>query len=283
MKDFFRLIFVMNGNGVINAGKTLCETASSPEERKIAAAFRRVYFGTIILAVLVFAALIAVIILNNPFLDSGTKRYGTVRNDGKIGYVQGENRLVSAEKLGLSDYELKSGDKVIIFFDKNDEIRSAYPRDYYDKYTENRVLTIVFAALLGITALMIYAFVICRLTPFGRPWYLYCREIRNLAMPEISRKKKAAIYAVAAAVTIAVLAPQITAFCAEIREMREIEEFGQKIKSVREAAEKAEKSSDNLNSLNDKISDNSGLDKAKSAAEKIAEIKENMKNTAQSR
>ena len=40
MKKFFRLIFVMNGNGVINAGKTLCETASSPEERKIAATMR---------------------------------------------------------------------------------------------------------------------------------------------------------------------------------------------------------------------------------------------------
>lgn len=283
MNEFFRLIFVMNSKTVINAGKLLCETASSPEERKIAAAFRRVYFGTIILAALVFAALIAVTIMNNPFLDSGTKRYGTVHSDGKIGYVQGENRLVSAEKLGLSDYELKSGDRVIIFFDKDDNIKSAYPRDFYDKYTENRVLTIVFAALLGITALMIYAFVICRLTPFGRPWYLYCRKIRNLAMPEISRKKKAVIYAIAAVVTIAFSAPQIAAFYAEIREMREIEEFGQRIKSVREAAEKAEKISDNLNSLNDKLSDNSALDKAKSAAEKINDIKNNLKNTAQSR
>lgn len=279
MNEFFRLIFVMNGNGVINAGKSLCETASSPEERKIAAAFRRVYFGTIILAALVFAALIAVTIMNNPFLDSGTKRYGTVRNDGKIGYVQGETKYISAEKLGFADYELKSGDRVIIFFDKNDEIKSAYPQNFYEKYTENRVLTIVFAALLGITVLMIYAFVICRLTPFGRPWYLYCREIKNLGIPKISRKKKAVIYAIAAVVAIAVLTPQIAALVGEIREMREIEEFGRKIKSVREAAEKAQEMSDNLIGLDEKLSDNSALDKAKSAAEKIGEIKNNLKNT----
>lgn len=278
MNRFFRIVFVINGRSVMDAGKTLCETASTPEERKIAAAFRRVYFGTIALCVILIAALAAVMILNKPYLDSGSKRYGTVQSDGKISYVQGEKKLVSSERLGLSDYELKSGDRVIIFFDGNDNIKSAFPRDFYDKYTENRVIIIVFAALLEITILLIYAFVICRLTPFGRPWYLHCRTLRNLEMPDLSKGRKTLFYALAAAIVFAVSAPQITVLVNEMREMREIEEFGNKIKSARLAAEKAQEISDKLNSLNENLSDNSGLDKAKSAAEKISEIKNNLQS-----
>lgn len=278
MNGFLGLIFIMNGRRVTAAGKALCETAASPEERKIAAAFRRVYFGTIALCVMLIAALAAVIILNNPFLDSGTKRVGTVQDGGRISYVQGEKKLVSANRLGLEDCELKSGDKVVIFFDKNDEIKSAYPRDFYDRYTETRVLTIVFAALLGITVLLLYAFVICRLTPFGRAWYLYCRELKNYGNPELSKGKKALIYAAAGVVALALLYPQITVLVGEIREMREIEEFGNRIKSVGEAAERAQEISANLDGLNENLSDNSGLDKAKSAAEKISEIKNNLQS-----
>lgn len=278
MNGFLGLIFVMNGRDVVNVGKALCNTASTPKERKIAAAFRRVYYGTIALCVILIAALAAVMILNKPFLDSGTKRYGTVQSGGKISYVQGEAKLVSSERLGLSDYELKSGDRVIIFFDGNDNIKSAYPRDFYDKYTESRVLIIVFAALLEITVLMLYAFVICRLTPFGRAWYLLCRELRNYGKPDMSKGRKVLIYAAAGIITLALLYPQITVLVDEMREMREIEEFGNKIKSARLSAEKAQEISDKLNSLNENLSDNSGLDNAKSAAEKISSIKENLQS-----
>jgi len=278
MNGFLGLIFVMNGRDVVNVGKALCKTASTPEERKIAAAFRRVYYGTIALCVILIAALAAVMILNKPFLDSGTKRYGTVQSGDKISYVQGETKLVSPEQLGLADYELKSGDRVIIFFDGNDNVKSAYPRDFYDKYTENRIMIIVFAALLEITVLLLYAFVICRLTPFGRPWYLLCRELRNYEKPDMSKGRKALIYALAAAIVFAVSAPEITVLANEIREMREIEEFGNKIKSARLAAEKAQEISDKLNDLNVNPSNNSGLDSAKSAAEKISEIKNNLQS-----
>ena len=140
MNGFLGLIFVMNGRDVVNVGKALCNTASTPKERKIAAAFRRVYYGTIALCVILIAALAAVMILNKPFLDSGTKRYGTVQSDGKISYVQGEAKLVSSERLGLSDYELKSGDRVIIFFDGQIRAGNGFSlsrRRFYRKSREN--------------------------------------------------------------------------------------------------------------------------------------------------
>lgn len=178
MGKLFRLIFVMSGNGVMEAGRELCAIASTPEEKKTAAAFRRVFYGTVILAVILVVALLIVMFLNNPFLASGDRRYGSVQSDGSIRYVQNVNKYASAEQLGLADYGLKSGDRVIIFFDKDDNIKAAYPRDYYESYTENRVMIIVWTALAGLLILLVYAFAVCRLTPFGRAWYLYCRKIK---------------------------------------------------------------------------------------------------------
>ena len=101
-----------------------------------------------------------------------------MQSDGTIRYVQNVNKYATAEELGLADFELKSGDKILLFFDKDDNIKAAYPRDFYESYSENRVLIIVWTALLGIGVLLVYAFVICRVTPFGRPWYLYCKKLK---------------------------------------------------------------------------------------------------------
>lgn len=269
----------MSGSEILEAGKLLCETASTPEEKKIAAAFRRVFYGTIILAVLLAVALIAVMILNNPFLASGDRRNGTVQSDGSIRYVQNVNKYATAEELGLSDFELKSGDKIIIFFDKDDNIKAAYPRDFYESYTENRVMIIVWTALLGLTVLLIYAFVICRVTPFGRPWYLYCREKKSLGQPRLSKAQNAVIWAVSVIAALAICAPQIMKISDEIRRLQEINEFGAKIKAVQKAAEKAGEITDNLNSAAENLAENSALEDAKSAADKINEIKNNLKNT----
>ena len=178
MGKLIRLIFVMSGSEVIESGKLLCQTASTPEEKKTAAAFRRVFYGTIVLVILIVVVLLAVMLLNNPFLASGDRRYGSVQSDGTIRYVQNVNKYATAEELGLSDFELRSGDKIIIFFDKDDNIKAAYPRDFYESYTENRVLLIVWTALAELLVLLVYAFLICRVTPFGRPWYLYCRKLK---------------------------------------------------------------------------------------------------------
>lgn len=279
MGKFFRLIFVMSGNEAMNAGRELCRTASAPEEKKTAAAFRRVFYGTVILAVSIVAALLIVMILNNPFLASGDRRNGTVQSDGSIRYVQNVNKYATAEELGLADFELKSGDRVIIFFDKDDNIKAAYPKDFYESYTENRVMIIVRTALLGLTALLIYAFVICRVTPFGRPWYLYCREKKSLGQPKLSKAQNAVIYAVSVIAALAICAPQIMKISDEIRRLREINEFGAKIKAVQQAAEKAGEITENLNSAAENLGENSALEDAKSAAEKINEIKNNLKNT----
>lgn len=279
MGKLFRLIFVMSGNEAMNAGRELCRTASAPEEKKTAAAFRRVFYGTVILAVSIVAALLIVMILNNPFLASGDRRYGTVQSDGSIRYVQNVNKFATAEELGLADFELKSGDRVIIFFDKDDNIKAAYPKDFYESYTENRVMIIVRTALLGLTALLIYAFVICRVTPFGRPWYLYCREKKSLGQPKLSKPQNAVIYAVSVIAALAICAPQIVKITDEIRRLREINEFGAKIKAVRQAADKAGEITDKLTVAAENLSENSALEDAKSAAEKVNEIKNNLKNT----
>lgn len=269
----------MSGNEVMEAGRELCRTASTPEEKKTAAAFRRVFYGTVILAVLLAVALLVVMFLNNPFLASGDKRYGTVQSDGSIRYVQNVNKYATAEQLGLSDFELKSGDKIIIFFDKDDNIKAAYPKDFYESYTENRVMIIVWTALLGLTVLLVYAFVICRVTPFGRAWYLYCREKKSLGQPKLSKAQNAVIYAVSVIAALAICAPQIMKISDEIRRLREINEFGAKIKAVQQAADKAGEITDKLNGVSENLAENSALEDAKSAAEKINEIKNNLKNT----
>ena len=269
----------MSGSEILDAGRELCRTASTPEEKKAAAAFRRVFYGTVILAVLLAAALLVVMFLNNPFLASGDKRNGTVQGNGTIRYVQNVNKYATAEQLGLSDFELKSGDKIIIFFDKDDNIKAAYPKDFYESYTENRVMIIVWTALLGIAVLLVYAFVICRVTPFGRAWYLYCREKKSLGQPKLSKAQNAVIYAVSVIAALAICAPQIMKISDEIRRLREINEFGAKIKAVQQAAEKAGEIADNLNSAAENLAENSALEDAKSAAEKINEIKNNLKNT----
>ena len=263
----------------MEAGRELCRTASTPEEKKAAAAFRRVFYGTVVLAVLLAVTLLVVMFLNNPFLASGDKRYGTVQSDGSIRYVQNVNKYATAEQLGLSDFELKSGDKIIIFFDKDDNIKAAYPKDFYESYTENRVMIIVWTALLGLTVLLVYAFVICRMTPFGRPWYLYCREKKSLGQPKLSKAQNAVIYAVSVIAALAICALQIVKISDEIRRLREINEFGAKIKAVQQAAEKAGEIADNLNSAAENLAENSALEDAKSAAEKINEIKNNLNNT----
>lgn len=278
MGKFFRLIFVMSGSEVMNAGWELCRTASTPEEKKTAAAFRRVFVGTVILAVLLVAALLVVMFLNNPFLASGDRRYGSVQSDGSIRYVQNVNKYATAEELGLADFELKSGDRVIIFFDKDDDIKAAYPRDFYESYMENRVMIIVWTALLGLTALLVYAFVICRLTPFGRPWYLYCREKKSLGQPNLSKAQNAVIYAVSVVAALAICAPQIVKISDEIRRLQEINEFGAKIKAVQQAADKADEITDKLTGASENLGENSALEDAKSAADKINEIKNNLKN-----
>lgn len=258
-------------------GRELCQTASTPEEIKIAKAYLRVFVGTIILAVGIVIALLAVMFLNNPFLASGDRRYGTVQEDGSIRYVQNDMKYASAEQLGLSDFELESGDRVIIFFDKDDQITEAYPKDYYNAYTENRVIIIVMTALLGVTALIIYALVICRVTPFGRPWYLYCRKIREYGEPKLSKKQNFAVYAVSFAVSLVVCAPQLMTLIDEIRHMREIDEFSQKITAAQQAADKAQEMTEVLNSLNSQIAENSGVESAKEAAENAKEAAEKAK------
>lgn len=268
----------MSGNEVVEAGKLLCQTASTPEEKKTAAAFRRVYYGTIILAVLLAAALLVVMFLNNPFLASGDKRYGTVQSDGTIRYVQNVNKYATAEELGLADFELKSGDKILLFFDKDDNIKAAYPRDFYESYSENRVLIIVWTALLGIGVLLVYAFVICRVTPFGRPWYLYCREKKSLGQPKLSKAQNAVIWAVSVIAALAICAPQIIKLSDEICRLREINDFNAKITTVQKSAEKAGEITENLNSALENLAENSALEDAKSAAEKIGEIKDSLKN-----
>lgn len=280
MNKLIQLLFIMSGREVMQKGRELCQTASTPEEIKIAKAYRRVFVGTIILAVGIVIALLAVMFLNNPFLASGDRRYGTVQEDGSIRYVQNDMKYASAEQLGLSDFELESGDRVIIFFDKDDQITEAYPKDYYDAYTENRVIIIVMTALLGVTALIIYALVICRVTPFGRPWYLYCRKIRQLGEPKLSKKQNFAVYAVSFAVSLVVCAPQLMTLIDEIRHMQEIDEFSQKITAAQQAADKAQEMTDALNSLNSQLAENSGVESAKEAAEKAKEIADQLNSAA---
>lgn len=276
MNKLAQLSVIISGSKASKEGVELCRNASSEREIKAARAFRRVLAGAIVLAVCFAAVLLVVMFINISSINSENDRYGSVQDDGSIRYTDNGFKYVSAEELGLSDAGLKAGDGVVIFFDSSDNITSAYPKEYYDEYTGSRLMAIILTLLLGGTVIIIYALVICRLTPFGRDWYLYCREKKGLEEQKLSKKQNAAIYAVSLAVSLIVCAPQIVNLVGEIQRMQEIEAFGRTISDAREAAGRAQEMTDKLDGLNSRLSSDSALEDAKNAADNVREIADSL-------
>ena len=277
--DNIRLIFCAFSMPAIRRGIQLEATAQTEDEIAASKAFRRVFYGTIAIVTAYVIGLLAVFFCNMPFLGSGDKRYGTVQEDGSVRYIQNVEKYASQESLGLSGYHLSEGDRIIIFFDKNDAITKAYPKEYYDSYTETRLFTILGFALLGLTLILIYALIICRLTPFGSAWYRYLKKITTGHEDDTPPKTKALIYVVSLLTALIICLPQIAGILHNAKRMAEINEFGQTIKNAQQAADNAENIINNLEGLDDKLDINSGLDAALSASDKIHDIMSGLKGT----
>lgn len=279
LADHIRLIFCVFSISAIKQGKQLEATAQTADEIAAAKAFRRVFYGTIAIVTAYVIGLLAVFFFNMPFLGSGDKRYGTVQEDGSVRYIQDVEKYASQESLGLSEFQLSAGDRVIIFFDKNDTISEAYPKEYHDSYTETRLFAILGSALLGLTLILIYALIICRLTPFGSAWYRYLKKITAGQEVNTSPKANALIYVVSLLVALVICLPQIVGILNNLKRMAEINEFGQTIKNAQQAADDAESMIDNLDDLDEKLESNSGIDAAQSASDKIHDIMAGLKGT----
>ncbi|MBQ4165673.1 MAG: hypothetical protein IJD85_05055 [Oscillospiraceae bacterium] len=271
-----RLVFCVLHIPTMKKGMKLGFEAHTAEEIAAAKAFKRVFTGVIIITVLYVVGLVAMFLCNIPFLDSGTRRNGTVQQNGSVKYVQNTEKFVSQESLGLSEVELSEGDKIIIFFDKDDNINSAYPKAYYDSYTETRVFAILGYALIGITVILIYALIICRLTPFGSAWCEYLRK-NSENTQELPLRRRVIINIVSVAVAVLICMPQLIGIIENARRMEEINEFGKTIKQAQQAADYAERVTENLEGLDEKLDSNSGLDNANEASDRIHDIMAGLK------
>lgn len=127
-----RLVFCALHIPTMKKRMRLSSEARTTEEIAAAKALKRVFWGIVILTVMYVIGLVTVFLCNIPFLGSGDRCSGTVQQDGRVKYVQNIERYVSQDSHGLSEFELSEGDRIIIFFDKDDNISSAYPNSGVD-------------------------------------------------------------------------------------------------------------------------------------------------------
>lgn len=271
LADRCRLLFCALHIPTMKAGFELEACAQTEEQFSAAKAFRRVFVGTLAITVIFVLGMIAMFVFFNPFLDSGTKRYGTVEAD-RVNYIHNTETSVSVSSLGLEEYGLSDGDRVVIFFDAQDNIRSAYPKEYFDGYTETRLYAILGYAMAGVTLILVYALIICRLTPFGSAWYQYLAKLRSDSAEAVAPKRRAAITIICVIVALLICLPQLIGIINNIQRMAEINEFGRLIKDTKQVADYADKVTENLEGLDEKLESNSGLDKANSASDRIHDI-----------
>ncbi|MCM1264375.1 MAG: hypothetical protein NC313_16815 [Butyrivibrio sp.] len=146
----------------------------TPEEKNAIKAFNRIIIGTLILC---FFMVIAVIISTasmfmSPAVGYGDKRYGTVQEDGRIRYTQGTHQYATQEELGLEDYHLTQGDKVVLFFDSvTEELTSAYPEKASTVSANKAAVGMLSILAVSVIILLFYAMFICRVTSWGSPLY----------------------------------------------------------------------------------------------------------------
>lgn len=160
----------------------------TPAEKNAIKAFNRIIIGTLILC---FFMIIAIIISTasffmNPIGGHGDKRYGTVQDDGRIRYTQGTHQYMTQEELGLEQYQLTQGDKVVLFFDSvTEELISAYPENVSTASENKWAIGMLSILVVSIIILLFYAMFICRMTSWGSPLYQWLNtqprwlEIKN--------------------------------------------------------------------------------------------------------
>ncbi|MCM1047680.1 MAG: hypothetical protein NC433_04565 [Clostridiales bacterium] len=147
----------------------------TPAEKNAIKAFNRIIIGTLILCFIMVIALIitmSVPLFTGSISARGDRRYGTVQDDGRIHYTQGTHQYATQEELGLEQYQLTQGDKVVLFFDSvTEELISAYPENISTASENKWAISLLSVLVISIIILIFYAMFICRATSWGSPLY----------------------------------------------------------------------------------------------------------------
>lgn len=183
-------------------------------------------------------------------------------------------KYIDLEDVGLEDFGLGEGDEITLYFDSiSDELVEAYPSEYVEKH-QNKLIGIVIGSLIvWIVISVFYAGVICRMTPFGRPWTLYCLQQKEKE-PKLSPKANFVVALAAILFALFLCLPQIRSLIGEIQKMQEINNRSALIRQSMEAADKAEQMKENLGDLQEDISpgNEDAMESPREAANRIKEL-----------
>ncbi|MGN0132804.1 MAG: hypothetical protein ACI4AA_10220 [Lachnospiraceae bacterium] len=251
----------------------------TPEEKKAYHAFKRVIGGTVALCVLFCIVLMIFfgVMLFQSIGATGDHRYGTVTENGTVRYTQNISREKSLAELGLSEYNLQPGDKVVLIFDSDTEqLKQAYPKEQYTKFENAAWGTLLGFVGVFIIIMLIYALVIAKHTGWGKDWYVYISHHPAVVKEREERKNtplgwRIAGYTAAVVLAIILLWPQFSELIGNIQHDRQVQEMSDLLENGREAGEKADQMKEQLgNTVSG--NENKGVQQAEDASQNIREI-----------
>ncbi|MBP3673413.1 MAG: hypothetical protein J6J18_06245 [Oscillospiraceae bacterium] len=274
-----QLLTINSGRKALKTGADLMKSAQTPEELAAARAYKRIMVGTVVLVLMLVLglAILTPLCLTSLELEKGDHRIGTVQEDGQVRYTKNVHVFLSQEELGVQDYGLQPGDKVVVYFDTvTEEVTAGYPYALFERHTNIRLGIMVGYMVLMVVILVVYAAVICPFTPFGSAWYVYRRKQKKPEAEQIPLRARIVIYAISAVIAIAVCWPQIEDLVGEIQQMRKIGAVQELIRSGQEAAENAANMAEALETIGQDAQTSEALEDAQRAASLIGEILDSM-------
>lgn len=263
------LVNAKRGEKALRTGRALMNKENkTPFEAEAAKAYRRTLIGTVILVVMMVVVTFFVVFAFLPDMGSNVARYGRVEN-GMIRYIHNDVTYVEPEAVGLSAFDLSENQRITLFFNSvTDKITEAYPTEYVEKYQNTGIAIIIGNMVAWIVILLLYALVICRLTPFGRAWTEYCLRLKEKE-PKLSKKANFVLSSIALVIAIVIALPQLTELLGHMQRMRDIDRQRSIIQQGLAAGEAADKTIENLENMQPVEVDTQGVN---DAAERIRQL-----------
>lgn len=263
------LVNAKQGEKALRAGRALMHKENkTPFEAESAKAYRRTLIGTLILVALMVVVTVYVVFAFLPDMGTNVTRTGRVEN-GMIRYIHNDVTYADPQELGLSAFDLSENQKITLFFDSvTDEITEAYPTEYVQRYQNTGIAIILGNMVAWIVILLIYALVVCRLTPFGRAWTEYCIK-QKAKEPKLSRKANLALSGIALVIALVIALPQLTELFGHMQRMRDIDRQRSIIQQGLAAGEAAGEMIENLENMQPAEAD---IQDVNDAAERIRQL-----------
>lgn len=264
---------IHEGRKAAKTGRKLLDSAQTPEEQEVARAFKRVSIGTIALVLILVVGLLVLTpwSIAGLHMEEGISRLGTVQANGQEArYIKNEPVVCSLEALGLQNCGLQPGDKVILYFDTvTDEFIAAYPQVMVEQRGDFRLGILFAAMILMVVVILFYAIVICRYTPFGSAWYLYCKRKRHTEAEELPRRTRIAINAAATVIALAICWPGLVSI---VENYRQLQQIGERARQIQELGAAVDHATDVLETLGQEVDASGAISDAADAASNIKEI-----------